>query len=1004
MAATTITTNKRRHDRSAAPAPEHRYLVCLRNHRHPPLLWLTQEARADKKTALDVVRSDEGDRFTPPGGETVFISGPTKTPGFTLEHAAYRDDVVYGLVRVDVVYGLVRVDARSLLPDGDSCRWIVREPNMFVNFVIGRPFKTAWSELEPALAEAPVCATIVADCMPTLTASVVVDGDEVPDLNMYITPGQALRIIAPCSGGKTWRLLDWISTMQQTYPDDFTFMSVGVRITHCVDQHTAMERAGIECELYSDRNGERGRGIVVQLQSILKYAAVPDYSAVVLDEVCSLLSYFVVGNNGMFKALDGRRSMLPYLKEIERRCRGAKYLIMSDADILMDEKVALFMNGVCKGRVVNTLEVRAQKPFIKRQIRARYTGGGSKQDVEFIPELLAAIEGVLADPDERIFIACNAAKLATQENRAKIAGKDMGPSYRDFLVQHGIDADDILVVHGEVGRGEKMDYFKNLTEILRNKKALICTTAVTVGIDIEVPFGHIFGHTNHMCGTVRDWWQLLPRVGRFEGGLMVSADVMVPLNWASGQAIEVKAPAGDMVSVAAPDGAAAGQMARVKVPNLIAHVAVHSQSAEKRRADRNSVAAAAAAPSAAASNRHALAAGADATATREKYNKKATGSRLVDTMPDWATKIEAANVAEKSLSEGSHAEEFLRYAAHRGCTVMPHAGQAPERGSDALEVGEAGWEHAIEGVSRVERVCKVLAETEDTDDFVATTGYIAALQAGSSDSDDALTTSLHVVVRSVFWKTMYPYGFDPLTDANRPTDREIDLLYHGRDVRRRGVVVVLGLRVVRPRTRAARYRRVVGDHREQVVLAAGHEHVPAGEELARAGDKILQLRRRQQDLGRPTALAAADQHAAGAKHRRVVDVGELVQIQVRGGDVARVSAGQVVRVDALQEVPHDLLAGDARSIVRGRCRVVVRGGPDHAARHGTRRRRRRSHAVGEDDVEHLEVVLGGAVTLDAGPRRPDRARRHGQLRQHDDLVRRRRRVGGIHPEDRALPT
>ena len=146
MAATTITTNKRRHDRSAAPAPEHRYLVYLRNHTHPPLLWLTQEARADKKTALDVVRSDEGDRFTPPGGETVFISGPTKTPGFTLEHAAYRDDVVYGLVRVD---------ARSLLPDGDGGRWIVRDTKMFENFVLGRPLKMAWSELEPAIAEAP---------------------------------------------------------------------------------------------------------------------------------------------------------------------------------------------------------------------------------------------------------------------------------------------------------------------------------------------------------------------------------------------------------------------------------------------------------------------------------------------------------------------------------------------------------------------------------------------------------------------------------------------------------------------------------------------------------------------------------------------------------------------------------------------------------------------------------------------------------------------------------
>ena len=65
--------------------------------------------------------------------------------------------------------------------------------------------------------------------------------------------------------------------------------------------------------------------------------------------------------------------MLPYLREIERRCRGAKYLVVSDADILMNEKVSLFMSGVCKGRVVNTLEVRVEKPFIKRQIRALYT-------------------------------------------------------------------------------------------------------------------------------------------------------------------------------------------------------------------------------------------------------------------------------------------------------------------------------------------------------------------------------------------------------------------------------------------------------------------------------------------------------------------------------------------------------------------------------------------------------------------------------------------------------
>ena len=90
----------------------------------------------------------------------------------------------------------------------------------------------------------------------------------------------------------------------------------------------------IKAALYNDGGElEDSDSIVVQLQSLLKFDKFAGYDAVILDEICSILSYFQVDNTGMFTAADGRKSMLPFLLGIQRRCVGATYVIVADADI-----------------------------------------------------------------------------------------------------------------------------------------------------------------------------------------------------------------------------------------------------------------------------------------------------------------------------------------------------------------------------------------------------------------------------------------------------------------------------------------------------------------------------------------------------------------------------------------------------------------------------------------------------------------------------------------------
>eukprot|EP01045_Picozoa_sp_COSAG04_P010587 COSAG04_NODE_651_length_11559_cov_6.052880_8_plen_1525_part_00 len=770
----TVGGTKRAGSHSKAASNVYHNLVFLRNHRNPPVLFLAQRG-----SALSIVASDKYDRFSV-GGADVLIAGAGRAAGVELVASAQQDGVVQQLVCVDTP---------DVLPKSDAHLWL---PRQFEHGLYRQRNKTpeldgAWSAFEQQIIGAPTGAdTIVADRMPRYTEKVVVQGCEVPALNPHIKTGEVLQLIAPCSGGKSWRLREWLKMMQDLDPR-FCFMSIGVRITHCVDQHSAMRGDGIVCDLYCDPapvgEGQATRGVVVQLQSILRYSILPDFTAVVLDEICSLLAYFQTGNNGMFRTASGRKSMLPYLAEVERRCKGAAYLIVADADILMDQKVQHFLEGVRRGSTVNTLIVAEHKPFLRRALRMIYPlhGGDPMQNIECGEELRAAIAGVQADPNERIFIACNAAKLATQQNRAQTGSPSTGPSYYDFCLEHGIRRREILVVHGDVGHEEKTDIFQNLTARLQRVKVLICTTAVTVGIDIAVVFGHVFAHSNRNCGVVRDLFQLIPRVGRFEGGLMASQPVHVPSDATPGQIVAVKPPFGDPMDVALPAGAVPGGEARVAVPNLVVYMTVHSQSAEKRRADRSMRRLAGDDVPAKKTFASALGDVQTELKTRQSYNRKATKASTVSVVPEWAVRVEADNRLEKAHSEAFHVEEVLRYAEHRGFTVTlaKHPDSSTEADTSAPITGS--WEHCIDGNSRVAAVRETLraaaagAESDAANDLQQ---FLLALQSGSSFADDAGPgTSMHVVATDVFWKAMLPYGYDPVTDANALSSEEIDLLW-----------------------------------------------------------------------------------------------------------------------------------------------------------------------------------------------------------------------------------
>ena len=161
--------------------------------------------------------------------------------------------------------------------DSLPCHWIMRDYSGDFRKCRQEPcLMTAWSLFEQSLAPPMPNHSIVSDSMPLRKPIVHVEGSEVPVLNPHIVPGAVLQLVAPCSSGKSWRLRQWLKMMQELYPKH-RFLSIGVRITHCTDQHFEMqEKDGIRCELYTDLEYKDVRdmtneSLVVQLQSLLRF-------------------------------------------------------------------------------------------------------------------------------------------------------------------------------------------------------------------------------------------------------------------------------------------------------------------------------------------------------------------------------------------------------------------------------------------------------------------------------------------------------------------------------------------------------------------------------------------------------------------------------------------------------------------------------------------------------------------------------------------------------------
>ena len=71
----------------------------------------------------------------------------------------------------------------------------------------------------------------------------------------------------------------------------------------------------------------------------------------------------------------------------------------------------------------------------------------------------------------------------------------------------------------ETGDDDKQALFQDLDGQLESKKALVCNSAITVGLNPTVKFGKVFLHTCRTGACIRDMYQLVHRIGRSEGGL-----------------------------------------------------------------------------------------------------------------------------------------------------------------------------------------------------------------------------------------------------------------------------------------------------------------------------------------------------------------------------------------------------------------------------------------------------------------------------------------------------
>eukprot|EP01049_Picozoa_sp_SAG25_P006278 SAG25_NODE_465_length_7765_cov_162.049048_5_plen_205_part_00 len=201
--------------------------------------------------------------------------------------------------------------------------------------------------------------------------------------------------------------------------------------------------------------------------------------------------------------------------------------------------------------------------------------------------------------------------------------REGGSSYEATLRKHGISADMIEIVHAESGEDDKAELFKNLDDVLGAKQALICNSAITVGLNPGVKFGKVFLHTCRSGACVRDMFQLVHRIGRSEGGL---ADTVIEVT------VNDKPPAQKAAERAAAVAADEDVTKRPVFPTELATIQdqMKSNAAHNRRLSEG-----------------------DQSATFAVHGG-------FDTMPDWYAQVAAWNTMERKNTMSFHVEEFLK--------------------------------------------------------------------------------------------------------------------------------------------------------------------------------------------------------------------------------------------------------------------------------------------------------------------------------------------------------
>jgi hypothetical protein len=538
----------------------------------------------------------------------------------------------------------------------------------------------------------------------------------VPDLTSYIKPLRPLVLTADCATQKSRGIVKWLKSKLQ-YNPQLRVICISCRIVHALDLYNDLRGAGLDFGLYTER-GEQGAiksRVVCQFNSIKHYAGETDYHVVILDEVVSMLAYFTPGNSTL-SDIDHRRSQLAHVMQLERLCAGATFLLLADAHIDMDGRVADFLEGVLSDKPeILKLVLRGKNPACRRTLETVYDPNPVQKPLD----LTAAAAAVLEDPEQRIAVCCGSARLLSDAHRE--AG-----SYETMLRQLGLTK--IVVLHGKVGEDEKRLLCERLDDTLTECQALLSTCALTVGLNPRVPFGKIHVHLHKNGASVRDIFQLMQRFGRDES-LLANGDETRTVS----VVVHDKAPlvkAGERQSIIA----AGGTPPPTHTFNDFHREIVKSQRAtEAQNGDRMEIA-----PTVA--------------------DGAFTGTRRVkgNVLPDWVLKLYAWNLLEAKRSNTTMSEEFERYAKHHNFDIVvkqAEAAAAPVTDQGEVPLTDNAVFETTHGFNRYELARSLFVGSDVKAQHLE---FLHKLEAG--EAREAVLTTCEKVISDGYYKIYVPLG------------------------------------------------------------------------------------------------------------------------------------------------------------------------------------------------------------------------------------------------------